>query len=135
MILAAKILIVGGVLHYAYSFITGVFMGIVRQTEPAVPKYLSLTHVGAFMNGSMLLAMTIAIQLSPLSDNTEVLAAALLVSGAFLLALKDTINWLLKVDDEFREVNRPYGQVIGGLSALASTVGLIIVIVGVFQGL
>lgn len=132
---AAKILIVGGVLHYAYSFIMGAFMGVIRQSEPTVPRYLTLTHVGAFMNGSMLLATTIALEMSPLAEGTETWAAILLVAGAALLALKDTVNWVLKVEDEFREKRRPYGKVLGGLSVLASTIGLIIVIIGVLRGL
>jgi len=135
MVSATEILIVSGVLSYAYSFLMGIFMGWIRRTEPVVPKYLTVTHVGSFMNGSMLLAMTVAINFSPLAESTELWAAWLLVVGVVLLALKDTLNWLLKVDDEFRETKRPIGLTLGGISSLALTIGLLIIIVGVFQGI
>ena len=135
MLTATKILIIAGVLHYAYSFITGAAMGYVRLSEPAVPKYLTYVHVGAFMNGSMLLATTVALEMSPIAERTETWVAILLVAGAILLALKDTVNWLLKVEDDFREKRRPYGFIIGNLSALSSTTGLVILIVGVLRGI
>lgn len=131
---AEKILIVGGIVNLAYGFLTGFFMGVIRQREPVVPKYLTLAHTGPLMQGPMLLGLVFALQLSPLAPSLEFAAASLLVVGSFFLAAKDTLNWLQQVQDEFRE--RPtIGMVLGSLSVLTATVGLLIILVGVFQGL
>ena len=131
---AAKILIVGGVLNLTYGFLTGFFMGVIRQQQPAVPKYLTLAHTGPLMQGPMLLSLVFALELSPLTPTVETAAALLLVVGSVALAAKDTLNWRQDVHDEFQE--RPkMAMILGGLSVITSTVGLIIVILGVVQGL
>lgn len=131
---AAKILIVGGVLNLAYGFITGFFMVAIRQQQPVVPKYLTLAHMGPLMQGPMLLSLVIALNLSPLTPAVESAAAILLVAGSICLAAKDTLNWVQSVLDEFRE--RPTaGVILGALSVITSTIGLIIVMAGVWQGL
>ena len=130
---ATKILVLGGVLNLAYSFLTGIFLGVVRQNSPTASKYLVFAHTGPLMQGAMLLGLVFALQVSPMDANIETLAAALLVGGSILLAFKDTLNWRQKINDEFQE--RPPGFLIGGLSAVASIAGLLLVIIGVFQGL
>lgn len=131
---AAKILIVGGILNLAYGFITGFFMGAIRQNQPTVPKYLTLAHTGPLMQGPMLLGLVLALDLSPLWLTVEMAAAILLVVGSVALAAKDTLNWRQRVDDEFQE--RPViGIILGAISVITSTVGLTIVLVGVVQGL
>ena len=55
MEIAAKILIVGGVLNLAYSFLTGLLLANTRRRSPAASKYLVFAHVGPLMQGPMLL--------------------------------------------------------------------------------
>jgi len=86
------------------------------------------------MQGPMLLSLVFALNLSPLSTSTESLAAWLLVAGSVFLAAKDTLYWAQGIKDEFQE--RPLsGVVLGSLSVLSSTLGLAILVFGVFQGL
>jgi len=131
---AAKILIIGGVMNLAYGLLTGFFLATERMTKPEAPKYLIFAHVGPLMQGPMLLSLIFAVNLSPLSYGTESLAAWLLVAGSVFLAAKDTIYWMQGIRDEF--VQRPPGGIVlGSLSAISSTLGLAILVFGVFRGL
>ena len=133
MEIAAKILIVGGVLNLAYGFLTGIFLGKERSSKPTAPKYLVFAHVGPLMQGPALLGLVFAVNLSPLSPGIETIAAWLLVASSAFLAAKDTLNWVLGVKDEFQ--NRPtLGFILGTISALLAIPGLVILIVGVFRG-
>ena len=131
---AEKILIVGGIVNLAYGFLTGFSMGVIRQREPVVPKYLTLAHTGPLMQGPMLLGLVFALQLSTLSPVLELVASCLLVAGSFFLATKDTWNWLRGIEDEFRE-KPTIGMILGGLSVFTATAGLLIMLIGVWQGL
>ncbi len=131
---AAKILIVGGVLNLAYSFVTGFFLAKTRRTSPHASKYLVFAHVGPLMQGPMLLSLVFAVALSPQPALVKTLAASLMVAESGFLAAKDTLNWTQGVKDEF--VERPLGgMVLGGISVQLGVVGLLIFIVGIFQGL
>jgi hypothetical protein len=57
----------------------------------------------------------------------------MMVAESGFLAAKDTLNWVQEVKDEF--VEQPPGIALGGISILLGVVGLLIFIVGVFQGL
>ena len=131
---AMKFLIVGGVINLAYSFLTGFILAAIRQKQPQPPKYLMFAHTGPLMQGAMLLGLVFAFQLSTIADSVEFWSATLLVIGSLLLAAKDTLNWIQHVEDEFRQ-RPPLGTILGTLSVLASTIGLIIIIVGVFSSL
>jgi hypothetical protein len=133
MEIAAKILIVGGVLNLAYSFLTGFLLANTRRRSPAASKYLVFAHVGPLMQGPMLLSLVFAVILSPLPTGVKALAASLMVAESVFLAAKDTLNWVQGVKDEF--VERPPGVVLGGISVLLGMGGLLILIIGVFQGL
>ena len=133
MELAAKILIMGGVLNIAYGLLTGIPAGIIRQNSPSYSKYLRFVHIGALMWGPILISLALAIELSPLGETVELVAAWLMVIASVLLGAKDTINWLIKVEDEFAE--KPVLPLaLGGLSSLASLAGTGIIVFGVFQG-
>ena len=69
-----------------------------------------------------------------MSLGIETLAAWLLVASSAFLVAKDTLNWALGVKDEFQN-RSTLGFVLGTISALLAIPGLIILIVGVFQGL
>ncbi len=133
MDLASKILIVGGLANLAYGFLNGLMLSSVRLRSPDAPKYLVLAHMGALMQGPMLLGLVWALDLSPLSSTTETVAALLLVASSVVLGTKDMLNWLQGVRDEFAE--RSVGYYLGGLNVVLSSVGLVILIVGAVQGL
>lgn len=54
---AAKILVVGGIGNLIFGLITGAFMVRVRIASPEVPRYLTLTHLGALMWAPILLGL------------------------------------------------------------------------------
>ena len=131
---AAKILILGGVFNIAFSLLMGIPIAIVRQKSPTYSKYLRFVHVGALMWGPLLISLALALELSPLGQGTELVAAWLMVISSISLNAKDTLNWLLSVDDEFAE--KPLMPLaLGGVSVLTSIVGVGIILVGVLQGL
>lgn len=86
------------------------------------------------MQGPMLLSLVFAVALSPQPALVKTLAASLMVAESVFLAAKDTLNWGQGVKDEFVE-RPPGGMVLGGISILLGVVGLLIFIVGIFQGL
>lgn len=134
MKLAEQILVLGGVINLVYGFATGFMLAVIRQKQAMAPKYLLFAHTGPLLQGAMLLGLVFAVQMAPLAAGVETTAAALLTSGAILLAAKDTINWRQSIADEFRE--KPvWGMALGALSVLTSTIGLLILTVGVMMGI
>jgi hypothetical protein len=130
MTLAEQILVLGGIINLVYGFITGFMLAVIRQRQPVAPKYLMFAHTGPLMQGAMLLGLVFAVQMAQLSPGVENAGAALLTVGALLLAIKDTVNWWQTIGDEFGE--KPIlGLVLGMVSVLASSVGLLILAVGV----
>jgi hypothetical protein len=129
---AAKILIVGGRLNILYGLLTGIPAGIIRQNSPTYSKYLRFVHIGALMWGPLLISLALAVSLSTLDESLELAAAWLMVAASVLLDGKDTLNWLWRVEDEFAQQMR-LPLAMGGLSALASIAGILILLVGVVQ--
>jgi hypothetical protein len=131
---ASKLLILGGVLNVLYGLLTGLPAGMIRQKQPTYSKYLRFVHIGALMWGPLLISLTLAIALSPLDAGLETFAAGLMVAASVLLDAKDTLNWRMGIQDEFAE-RPPLPLALGGLSSLASLLGMVIILVGVVQGL
>lgn len=134
MELAAKILILAGVLNIAYGLLTGIPAGMIRQKNATYPKYLRFVHIGALMWGPILISLALAIELSTLDEGFELLAVWFMVGSSILLNAKDTINWLTGVQDEFGEKRR-LPLALGSLSAVGSMLGISIIVVGVVQGM
>jgi len=131
---ASKILVVGGVLNLAFGLLTGLVLGGLRSRNPdADHKYLLSAHKAGLQQGFMLLGLTFAVMLSPLSASFETIAAALLAASSFFLDVSALANWRQGVCDEFKE--RSPGLQLGGLSGLLAVAGLAILIFGVFRGL
>lgn len=131
---ASKILILGGVLNVLYGLLTGLPAAVIRQKHPTYSKYLRFVHIGALMWGPLLISLSLALALAPLEAGMEILAATLMVTASLLLDAKDTLNWRMGIQDEFAE--RPaLPLILGGLSSLAALVGMLIILVGVVQGL
>ena len=130
---AAKILIVGGVLNLAYGVLTGLVLTNVRMRSAQAPRYLTLAHLGPLMQGPMLLGLALATGLSSLAGALETVAASLLVAGSAGIAAGDTLNWVGGVGDAFAE-RAPgfFSQAAGGAF---TSIGLAVLIVGVFRGL
>lgn len=131
---AEKVLIVGGVLNIAYGVVTGFPMTLARaRGAPSVSKYLTFAHIGPLMQGPILLGMAVAARMSDLDNDIETIGAWLLVAGSVLLAVKDTLNWLQRVQDEFSE--RPPSRPLGALSVLGTTAGTATFVFGVLHAL
>lgn len=132
---AAKILIVGGVLLLGYAFITGYLLGRARQSSLEGPKYLILAHTEPLMQGTMMLGLVWAVQLSTLDAWLENVAASLLVAAASIQGLKELVNWRQGIQDEFQQRPRPLGYWAARTQAPLASAGLVILIVGVVRGL
>ncbi|MEU1204456.1 hypothetical protein [Nocardia sp. NPDC005825] len=125
-----KILIIGGLLTLTYGALLGYPLIALRQREgtPPAPRYLNVAHVGAILQGALVLGMVWAARLSDLPDGWNITAAALVVASGAFIAAKDTINWLTGVEDEFADKAKT--MPLGVAGALTLTVGLIIFVVG-----
>ncbi|MGW4356852.1 hypothetical protein ACWELJ_32690 [Nocardia sp. NPDC004582] len=125
-----KILIIGGLLTLTYGTLLGYPLVALRQRtgNPPAPRYLNVAHVGAVLQGALVLGLVWAARLSDLPDGWNITAAWLVVSAGVLIAAKDTINWLTGIEDEFAEKART--MPLGLAGALAMTAGLIIFVVG-----
>jgi hypothetical protein len=131
---AEKVLITGGILNLAYGVLLGYAITVIRaKGAPATPKYLMAAHVGALLQGAVLLGLVWAARLSTLGPGWLEVAAWLVVISSALVAAKDTVNWLTGVQDEFGEKAKT--APLGGLAALAEPIGIGIFVVGVLIAL
>jgi hypothetical protein len=132
---AEKVLIAGGVLNLAYGILLGYPITVIRaKGAPATPKYLMATHVSALLHAAILLGLVWAARLSTLGPGWQDVAAGLLVVSSALIAVKDTLNWLTGVQDEFGEKPK-YAVPLAALAALGTTAGVGIFVVGVLKAL
>jgi hypothetical protein len=117
MDLAGKILVIGGVANLLVGAISGIPMGLLRQRGAAVPRYLTLVHMGGLMQGPILLTCPVVLAMSKLSPSLNMVCAALLVACSLMLLLKDALNWRQEVQDEFAEKSAGLriGQLVGPL--------------------
>ena len=132
---AEKVLIAGGVLNLAYGILLGYPITVIRaKGAPATPKYLMATHVSALLHAAILLGLVWAARLSTLGPGWQDVAAGLLVVSSALIAVKDTLNWLTGVQDEFGEKPK-YAVPLAALAALGTTACVGIFVVGVLKAL
>ena len=131
---SGKILIVGGVLSLAAAYVFGFVMTNLRLKQPGVPQTLLLqSHRDALWQGFMLLGLAWAATLSDLSSGLETLAAVLIVAAAALSIAATVANWRMNVTDQF--ATKPIGYYLAAVNATLVSIGLVILIVGVFKGL
>jgi hypothetical protein len=134
MTVAEKVLIAGGVLNLAYGALLGYPIVAIRaKGAAAVPKYLMATHISVLLHAAILLGLVWAARLSTLSSGWEDLAAWLMVGSSALIAVKDTLNWLTGVQDEFGEKAKTVP--LGAIGAVAEPLGIGIFVVGVLTAL
>src|SRR3989442_6530263 len=115
---ASKILVVAGMVNLMIGALSGIPMALVRQRgAPAVPKHLTMVHLGGLMHGPLLLGVAFAITISTLSPWVATAAALTLAFASGLLVIKDTINWQQGIHDEFAEesLGLRIGKVFGPL--------------------
>ncbi len=130
---ASKILIIGGLIHLVWGLITGIPMGSLRMGGKEVPRYLTLSHMGGLMQGPLLLGLVFAVQLSKLPPLWETVAASSIALASILLITKDTLNWWLKIEDEFAE--RPLWFHLGAVLVPLYIIGVLVLCVGVAASL
>jgi hypothetical protein len=133
---SAKILIVGGVLSLAVAYAFGFIMTNLRLKNPGVPQTLVLqVHRDALWQGFMLLGLAWAAVLSDLSSGLEILAATLIVAATALSIGSTVANWRMNVTDQFAPGKKPLGYFLAALNATLVSIGLLILIIGVFTSL
>ncbi|AOP32712.1 hypothetical protein A0128_01790 [Leptospira tipperaryensis] len=130
MLLSEKILIVAGVLNLAYGSLTGFPYALARKKAEFPSRYLQAAHIGSLMQGAMLLGLVIAFRYANLSESLGLIGAALFVISSIFLALKDTVNWLQGIKDEFQE-NPILGKSLGAIGVTTNLIGILIIIYGV----
>ena len=81
----------------------------------------------------MLLGLVFAVELAKLPEGVKSLAAALLVASSVFQMGASVTSWLMGTKDEFKE--RSPGFILATINAMLATVGLAILIYGVFAGL
>ena len=134
MELAVEILIVGGLFNLAFGTVTGAILGSERRSAKFASRYLVFAHVGPFTQGAMLLGLVFVVKFSSLSDGAESVAASLFVASSVMLAVRDTVNWMRGMQDEFAE--KPMiTRTLGVLSFLLLIPALVILIIGVVKAL
>ena len=78
--------------------LSGIPMGLARQRgAPAVPKYLTMVHLGGLMHGPLLLGAASALTISTASPWLATTDASILAVASALLVIKDTLNWQQRV--------------------------------------
>ncbi|HLW16961.1 MAG TPA: hypothetical protein VKV69_06370 [Actinomycetota bacterium] len=131
---AEKVLIVGGTLSLIFSFAMGFILSRARLKDPSADhSWLLQAHRVALWEGFMLLGLVFAVELSTLSQGLETLAAWLLVAAAALQAASAIANLVQGIPDQF--VERRLGYQLAATNAVLATIGLVILLVGVFKGL
>ena len=125
-----KVLIVFAMLNLLAGFVLGVPFAVERRHKKYAPRYLVAAHIGALMQGAILLGLVFALRLSRLPYWLELWAASMLALSSVALVAKDVANWIMKIDDEFAERPLP-ARVLGATGVLAGFVGIIILTLGV----
>ena len=131
---AGKILVVAGMVNLMIGALSGIPMGLIHgRGAPAVPKYLTMVHLGGLMHGPLLLGIAFAMTISTVSPWLATAAAATLAFASGLLVIKDTLNWQQGIHDEFGE--HSLGLRIGMVFGPVHIIGLTLATVCVFSGL
>jgi hypothetical protein len=126
---AQRILVLYGITSLAVGFALGMALSRERTRAPAASHHLVTAHLSALMQGTMHLALVVALELSTLSDGVEVLAAGLLAIGSATFVAGTIANWRQGVGDHFAARSLGWRLLagssvghIGGLSVIATGV-------------
>lgn len=131
---ASKILIIAGMANLLVGALSGIPMALVRQGgAEEVPKYLTMVHLGALMNGPILISVAFVLTTSTLSPWIDTTAAVMLAVASAILLAKDTINWRQEITDEFAQ--HSLGLKLGHVFGPMEIVGLALATAGAVSGL
>jgi hypothetical protein len=126
---AQKILVVYGSLSLLYGFALGLPLSSIRMRQPEAPRYLTVAHLSAIIQGGVHLALTIALGFADITPWLATTSAVLLVSGSALFVAGATLDWLQHIGDHFAE--RSLGWRLLAASGPAHLSGMTIVTAGV----
>lgn len=133
MPIAPRILIAGGMSILMFGLLLGIPVIRARKRAPRAPRYLMSAHLAAIIQGSMLIALTIAIRFSQMSGTLEIVSASALVGGVALFDIGLATNWLRGVEDGFAE--NAVGSTVSGLGIPLVLIGAGMLLYGVLAAL
>jgi hypothetical protein len=128
-----EILIVYGTISLMVGFALGLPMSSIRMRQPEAPRYLTVAHLSAIIQGGVHLALSIALGFADMTSWLATVGAALLVTGSALFVSGATLDWLQKVGDHFAE--RSLGWRLLAASGPAHLSGMAIVTAGVLASI
>lgn len=130
---ATTVLVMGGMSVLAFGVLLGIPMVAARRAAARAPRYLFSAHLAAIIQGAVLLALTVPLELASLSAGVATGVAAALVAGMALFVLGLTTNWLQGVEDGFAE--NAIGSTVSAVGTPLVVVGIGILLHGVATGL
>lgn len=130
---APRVLVGGGMAVLSVGLLLGIAMAVERNRAPRAPRYLVTAHLAALIQGALLLALTVAVEVSSLAAGAETAAAFLLLGGVVLFEVGNVVNWLRGVHDSFAE--KAVGGTVSAAGAPFMLVGAGILVYGVAAGL
>lgn len=133
MPIAPRILITGGMSILMVGLLLGIPVIRARKRAHRAPRYLMAAHLAAIIQGGMLLALTIAVRFSQISDTLETVLASALVAGVALFDVGLVVNWLRGIEDGFAE--NALGSTISGIGIPLVLIGAGILFFGVLSAL
>ena len=128
-----EIVVVYGTISLMFGFALGLPMSSIRMRRPEAPRYLTVAHLSAIIQGGVHLALSIALGFADMTSWLATVSAALLVTGSALFVSGATLDWLQQVGDHFAE--RSLGWRLLAASGPAHLSGMTIVTVGVLASI
>lgn len=95
------IFIIGGMLNILFSSLVGYMVLWVRTRDPKKPvsRYSMVTHNAAIMNGTLLIALSVAIQYTPFIEPVKIGLALAEVLATTLSAIRNVVSWNNEFND------------------------------------
>jgi hypothetical protein len=128
-----EIVVVYGTISLMVGFALGLPMSSIRMRRPEAPRYLTVAHLSAIIQGGVHLALSVALGFADMTSWLATVSAALLVTGSALFVSGATLDWLQQVGDHFAE--RSLGWRLLAASGPAHLSGMTIVTVGVLASI
>jgi len=128
-----EIVVVYGTISLMYGFALGIPMSSIRMRRPEAPRYLTVAHLSAIIQGGVHLALSAALGFAAMTSWLATVSAALLVTGSALFVSGATLDWLQQVGDHFAE--RSLGWRLLAASGPAHLSGMAIVTTGVLASI
>jgi hypothetical protein len=135
MDVGAQVLICTGIALLFVGALSGIPMGLTRLSEgnPPVPRYLIMLHLAGYQQAPILLALGAVFAIVGPDGRASSLGPFVFSAAAGLLVLKELLNWLGGVEDEF--VEKSPGLFIGNIFGPIHIVGLILCTIAIVPAL